>query len=89
MRTFELTVNHSVDVTLDETAFTEEFMEDFRKNFYPFYSITDHAEHLAQLYTRGIVDEFTDFIEGYGNPKEFGIEFKEVHLSIDCDWNDL
>ncbi len=80
----EYQVTQYISVGLDESKFTEEIMEDFRKSFYAFYDVNDHRKHLAQLYARGIVDEFTDFIEGYGNPKDFGITFKQNGMDVDC-----
>jgi len=74
-KTFYATVNHEIHVDLDESKFTESFMEEFRRNFYDFQTIEDHAKHLAQLYTRGLVSSMSDFIEGYGNPNDMGIKF--------------
>jgi hypothetical protein len=67
-----------VDVTLDESKFTETFMEEFRESFFPFFTIEDHREHLAILYARGEIDGWSDeFIEGYGPANEMGISFKD------------
>lgn len=74
-------VQSVVSVTVDETKFTPEFMEDFRKSMFHFTDIDDHIEHLAQLYARGIHDSFSTFIEGYGPPKEMGIECKITDVS--------
>lgn len=67
-------VKFRVCVTVDESKFTEEFMENFRKHFFPFYTIDDHLEHLAYNYISNGVDE-NSFIEGYGLAKNFGIKF--------------
>lgn len=75
----EVTVSQIISVTVDETKFTEEFLEEFRKSFYLYSDVNDHIVHLGDLYARGIVDEFTDFIEGYGDPKDFGIKFRHVY----------
>jgi hypothetical protein len=70
-------VTSEVDVTVDETKFTEEWMAEFRKSFYPFFTVQDHIEHLAQLYARGVIDGFDkEFVEGYGPLKEMGITFE-------------
>lgn len=67
-----------VDVTLDESKFTETFMEEFRESFFPFFTIEDHRKHLAILYARGVIDGWRDeFIEGYGPASEMGISFKD------------
>jgi len=67
-------VKQYVEVEIDETKFTEEFIETFREVFYNFHDIEDHIEHLAQLHCRGIADNYS-FIEGYGEAKEMGIKF--------------
>ena len=67
-----------VEVTLDESKFTEAFMAEFRESFFPFFTIEDHREHLAILYARGVIDGWKDeFIEGYGPANEMGISFKD------------
>lgn len=83
MKKFSTEVKQFVDVTLDETKFTEEWMAEFRSSFYPLTTVEDHAEHLAQLCARGLVDNYTSFIEGYGPPSEFGIEFAIVDSEIE------
>lgn len=76
MATRTVEVRQLITVCIDETKFDEGFMRDFRKSMYPFSTLMDHIEHLAQLRARGLVDEFTTFIEGYGPPQEMGIAFK-------------
>lgn len=79
MVTREVKVEQVVSVTVDETKFTDAFMAEFRGSMYPFDTLNDHLEHLAQMYARGLCDEFTTFIEGYGPPKEMGIEAAVTH----------
>jgi hypothetical protein len=71
-------VTQYVTVTIDESKFTPEFLEEFRKDFYPLDSLDDHIEHLAQQTARSVCPEtkhWTDaFIEGYGPAKDMGIE---------------
>lgn len=76
MKTFEVDVIQTVRVTLDETKFTPEFLNEFANSFYPFLDIEDHAEHIAQLRARGIIeiDHVGEFIEGYGPSDEFGMK---------------
>ncbi len=69
-------VSQLVEVQVDEAKFTPKFMEEFRQAFFPFQTIDDHILHLAQLHARGLADDFSTFIEGYGDPKEFGILFR-------------
>ena len=69
-------VTGSVTVTVDESKFDEAFMSEFRECFYNFHTLTEHMEHLAQLYRRGLTDGH-DFIEGYGECEEMGISFND------------
>ena len=67
-------VSYLIEVTIDETKFTDEFMEEFEKYMYP-ADLNDHITNLAAL---TIELDRTDlskeyFIEGYGDPKEMGI----------------
>lgn len=84
----EVTVCQIISVTVDETKFTEEFLKEFRESFYPYSDINDHIAHLGDLYARGIVDEFSHFIEGYGDPKDFGIKFLPVYTYTEDFPND-
>lgn len=77
MKTRTVKVEQVIEVIVDETKFTPEFMAEFRRTMYPFGSVSKHMEHLAQLYARGIADQFS-FIEGYGQASEFGIRFRQV-----------
>lgn len=67
-------VTQWVEVTLDESKFDEKFMSEFREYFYPFATIEDHYQHLAQMGARGLYDSYSPFIEGYGPPKDMGIK---------------
>lgn len=69
-------VTRVIEVEVDETKFTPQFMEEFRDSFYPFMSIDDHLKHLAQLEARGLLD--SRFIEGYGAAKDMGIKTRVV-----------
>lgn len=68
-------VTQWVEVELDETKFDAVFMKEFTENFYSYYTIPEHACHLAQLHARGLADNL-DFIEGYGPAKDMGIRFR-------------
>ncbi|WP_297803699.1 hypothetical protein [uncultured Brevundimonas sp.] len=71
-------VARRVSVAVDESKFTEEFLSEYRKDFYPFQTIDDHREHLAILYARGVLTGWRDeFIEGYGPASEMGITFMD------------
>jgi hypothetical protein len=71
-------VKIDVEVTVDESKFTDEWLEEFRERFYYFRTIDDHIEHLAQLKARDIFDRYPPFIEGYENPINMGISAKIV-----------
>lgn len=87
---YSVTVTMGVEVEVDESKFTEEFMAEFRQYFYPFDSVKDHAEHLAQLTARAIypeIGEFNpdEFIEGYGPASEMGIKTRIVSVEEEVD----
>lgn len=76
MKKFRVVVEQEIEVTLDETKFTQEFMEEFQRGFFPFYSLAEHAEHIGQLQAREIIDltgRLSEFVEGYGDSAEMGI----------------
>jgi len=68
-------VTRLVDVKVDPSKFDEDFMAEFRASFYGLNTLNDHIEYLGRLFALGIVDEGSKFIEGYGDPKDMGIEF--------------
>lgn len=68
-------VTMEIEVTINKSKFTPEFMSEFRESFYPFETIDEHIEHLAQMHARGIYDDHS-FIEGYGYAKDMGIKFE-------------
>lgn len=80
MAEFLIDVTQRVRVTLDETKFTEGFMEEFRGSFYPLFELRDHAEHIAQLQARNVIDLETtpEFVEGYGPSDEMGIKAQVI-----------
>lgn len=80
MAKFEISVTQVLEITIDENKMNEEFMEEFRKNFYPFMYLEDHAKHIAQLYARGIYSGWTnEEVEGYGSLREdFGVRVSDV-----------
>ena len=63
-------VTQVVEVEVDESKFTPQFMEGFKRFMYDFDSIDDHIKHIAQLEARGLR---RSFIEGYGPIENFGI----------------
>ena len=78
------TVETELSIEVDESKFTEEWMEDFRKVFYPFRTVQDHIEHLCLLQARGVIElPFTEFVEGYGNPADMGIRIVTIDVEVD------
>jgi len=69
-RIVEVTFN--VEVEMDDSKFTPEFMEEFRETFFRFETLDEHAEHLAWLAVRERLDE--NFTEGYGPLNDMGIK---------------
>ena len=82
---FTIQVTQIVEVSLDPTKFTECFMSEFRASFYPFQTVQDHAEHIAQLEARGIVDLSIapKFIEGYGPSEAMGLSAKVIDTEVE------
>ena len=79
-------VTQRIEVTIDEAKFDEEFLQEFRESFYPFNTVDDHIEHLAQLFARGIAyDSPTCFIEGYGEARDLGIEFEIIDTDVELE----
>lgn len=81
---YRVKVTQEVLVTVDADSFDETFMEEFSESFFAFDTVEQHAEHLGQLYARGIVDN-GDFIEGYGKAADMGIHFNEGPIDIEVE----
>lgn len=82
MKKVQVTI--TVDVSVDETKFTPEFMREFRGSFYKFDTIDDHIKHLGQMYVRRLYDN-GDFIEGYGPTEDMGIKFESSRAGFDVE----
>lgn len=82
MRTFRVTVEQIIEVQLDETKFSDEFMKEFRSQFFNFDTLEEHAEHIGQLQAREIIDlsVMPEFIEGYGPSQDMGIKAQVVRF---------
>lgn len=57
-----------VDIEIDETEFTPEFMAEFKQHIHPFETLNDHIAHLARLENKGML---YGFVEGYGQINKF------------------
>lgn len=77
-------VTQTIQVTVDETKFNEEFMAGFREIITGFTTLDEHIKHLAQLKARGFIDWDDTFVEGYGPINKMGIklEFEDGDESI-------
>lgn len=80
MKTFEVTVDVLVRVTLDETKFDAAFMEEFSSTIFPADDLPAHAEHLGWLFATGRASN-GEFVEGYGPLPEMGIS-AEVRADV-------
>lgn len=72
--TQDIDVTIPVKVTVDESKFTPEFMEEFRQYFYPFETVDEHMQHIAFLAATGMLGDLPRFIEGYGPSEKMGIK---------------
>lgn len=70
MKSFQCSVERvdKYTVEFDESVINEEWMEHFRRYFYNFHTLEEHAEHIAQFRARF----GKRHIEGYGVPLENG-----------------
>jgi len=69
-------VTQTVQVSIDETKLTPDWMADFRRSFYNYHVVDDHLKHLAHLEACGVTylpHVNNTFIEGYGNANDLGI----------------
>lgn len=86
MKTFNVIFTQTIRVSLDETKFDDRFMKEFAEIFYPFDTLAEHAEHIAQLVGRGVVGEYElkkgDLIEGYGPATEFSLAAKVLDSDL-------
>lgn len=83
-KTFTVQVVQTINVTVDESKFNEEFFAEFRESFFHFFDLEDHVQHLAQMAVRGVAnDRRGSFIEGYGPPQDMGIKFEEGDLETE------
>ena len=68
-------VTIEVDISVDETKFTDPFINEFRQKFYPLDYLNDHICNLSEQYALGYISPSDSIIEGYGKPENFGIKF--------------
>lgn len=68
-------VEQVIEVEVDESKFTPEFMREFSEGIHPFDSVQEHMEYIAELVATGVVMSRLQEIEGYGVLKDMGIRF--------------
>jgi hypothetical protein len=76
-----IAVTQVVEVELDASKFTDEWLREWRRAYYNFRTADDHAEHIAQLEARSILRP--EFTEGYGPLADMGIRAKVIDTTID------
>jgi len=89
LQTFVVEVTQQISVTLDIDKFDQAFADEFNSYISDFGDpgpemLKEHAEHIAQLQARGVIDitgPIGEFIEGYGPSEEMGI-------TADVDWTE-
>lgn len=74
MKTFEVEVTNVVSVTLDETKFDAEFMQEFSRYMFYVDSLEDIAKHIAYNFAANGADYF---VEGVGHLEEMGVLIRE------------
>jgi len=72
-----------IEVTVDETKFTPEFMANFNSHFHHCPTVEDHMKHIAVSFARGIITSPSQFLEGYGVLTEFGVKVKREHTDTE------
>lgn len=87
MKTIYVRVKQIVAVQLDETKFTDQFMEQFASSISDFDCIEQHAEHIGQLAAREVYtfSKYSpkEFVEGYGEIGDFGIVADVIETEIE------
>lgn len=88
MKTFVVDVTQRITVRIDETKFTAKLMAEFNECISDFGTdegaFEEHAKHIARLAASGTDFEPHYFVEGYGYPRDAGVE-AFVHNNLDTD----
>lgn len=75
MKSFNLTVETDIELIIDETRFTPEFLKEYAETIGGCHNLEDHLKNLSVLITRGQISSDRDFVEGYGVLRDFGVSF--------------
>jgi hypothetical protein len=86
IRKFTVIVTQELEVELDASKFDDDFMAEFRGSFFQLHGLIEHAEHIGQMYARGIIDlsDRREFVEGYGPADEMGITAQLLHIDVEA-----
>ncbi len=76
-------VETEVEITYDESKFTESFMEQFNEHFHQKDTVSEHVEYIAKCYANGSIDDYKPFLEGYGDLEDFGVKLEIVGTESD------
>lgn len=76
-------VTQAVEVEVDESKFTPEWLAEWRTVFYDFTTVEQHIEHIGQLEARGLFNN--EFVEGYGPPSDMGISARVVGQEMEIE----
>lgn len=72
---FFVDVTQRVEVTVDETKFTPEFLADFQRMISPrIKTVDDHARHLGELCARGVITTVYTEVDVYGFLHAMGVK---------------
>jgi len=85
MTTKVVIVTQHINITVDESKFTPEFMAHFSRHFHHCPTVEDHIKYIALSYARGIIDSASQFLEGYGELSHFGVKFKREHVDTEIE----
>lgn len=77
IKKFKVEVTQWVEVELDDSKLTDEFNKEFSSFMWPVDCLEDHANHIAQMEARGLID-YNRFVEGYGDLREMNCKVKVV-----------
>lgn len=76
-----------VTVEIDDAKVDAAFMAEFRQSFFQFHTLEEHAQHIAQLAARGIIDatgrDSNEFVEGYGPLEDAGIRYSKARVETE------
>ncbi len=81
IKEYSVEVTTYLTVKIDEDVISDEFNEVFSDGIFPADCSEDHAEHLAEMETRGLIG-FDRFVEGYGDLMDLSCSVKVDDISV-------